>query len=71
MCCVLANSSHPKNEADKSGSGIGLEQVLKRLELTYPGRYEWQHSVSEDEKEYNSILVLNHCQHESEMCNLR
>ena len=28
--------------------------------LTYPGRYEWQHSVSEDEKEYKSILVINH-----------
>ena len=60
VCCEIANSYHPKNEADKSGSGIGLEQVRKRLELTYPGRYEWQHSVSEDEKEYKSILVINH-----------
>ena len=36
VCCEIANSYHPKNEADKSGSGIGLEQVRKRLELTYP-----------------------------------
>ena len=58
--CEITNSYHPKSVADKSGSGIGLEQVRKRLELTYPGRYEWQHSVSEDEKEYKSILVINH-----------
>ena len=58
--CEIANSYHPKNEADKSGSGIGLEQVLKRLELTYPGRYAWQHGVSEDGKEYKSVLVINH-----------
>ena len=58
--CEIANSYHPKNEADKSGSGIGLEQVRKRLELTYPGRYAWQHGVSEDGKEYKSVLVINH-----------
>lgn len=57
--CEIVNSHHPKNQADKSGSGIGLEQVSKRLELTYPGCYEWQHGVSEDGKEYKSILVIN------------
>ena len=58
--CEITNSYHPKSEADKSGSGIGLEQVGKRLELTYPGRYAWQHGVSEDGKEYKSVLVINH-----------
>ncbi|MCD8183535.1 MAG: sensor histidine kinase [Bacteroides sp.] len=56
--CEITNSYHPKNEADKSGSGIGLEQVRKRLELTYPGRYEWQQGVSE--KEYKSILSIRY-----------
>ncbi|WP_018668277.1 sensor histidine kinase [Bacteroides gallinarum] len=56
--CEICNSYHPKNEADKSGSGIGLEQVQKRLELTYPGQYEWRHGVSEDGKEYKSVLVI-------------
>ncbi len=58
--CEIVNSYHPKNEADKSGSGIGLEQVRKRLELTYPDRYEWQQGVNEDGKEYKSVLVINH-----------
>lgn len=56
--CEITNSYHPKNNADKSGSGIGLEQVRKRLELTYPGRYDWQHGVSEDGKEYKSVLSM-------------
>lgn len=56
--CKITNSYHPKSEADKSGSGIGLEQVRKRLELTYPGRYEWQHGVSENGKEYVSNLII-------------
>ena len=60
ICCKICNSYHPKNEADKSGSGIGLEQVRKRLELTYPGQYQWQHSVNEDGKEYESVLVIKH-----------
>ena len=46
--CEITNSYHPKSVADKSGSGIGLEQVRKRLELTYPDRYDWQQGVSED-----------------------
>lgn len=54
--CDIRNSYHPKSTSDKSGSGIGLEQVRKRLELTYPGRYEWKHGVSEDGKEYYSVL---------------
>lgn len=57
--CEIINSYHPKSQADKSGNGIGLEQVRKRLELTYPGRYTWLHEVSEDGKEYTSKLLIN------------
>jgi len=31
------NTSFPKNESDISGSGIGLDNLRKRLELFYPG----------------------------------
>lgn len=56
--CEITNSYHPKAETDKSGSGIGLEQVSKRLELIYPGRYQWQRGTSKDKKEYSSKLVI-------------
>ena len=58
--CVISQTSVFASEADKSGSGIGLEQVGKRLELTYPGRYEWKHGISEDGKEYKSVLTINY-----------
>lgn len=57
--CEIVNSYHPKTDTDKSGSGIGLEQVQKRLELLYPDRYQWQCSVSSDKKVYSSRLVIN------------
>lgn len=59
VTCDIRNSYHPKTETDKSGSGIGLEQVSKRLELTYPGRYEWTRGVSSDRTEYRSTLIIH------------
>ena len=55
--CEIRNSYHPKTNTDKSGSGIGLEQVRKRLELSYPGRYQWDKAISPDGKEYISKLL--------------
>ena len=57
--CIIRNSNYPKSATDKSGSGIGLEQVQKRLELLYAGHYEWQHQVSPDQKEYSSVLTID------------
>lgn len=56
--CTIRNSNHPKTETDKSGSGIGLEQVQKRLELVYPGAYKWDKHLSNDEKEYYSTITI-------------
>lgn len=33
------NSNYPKTAADRSGSGIGIENMRKRLDLIYHGRY--------------------------------
>lgn len=33
------NRNLPKNETDRSGSGIGLQNIKKRLQLIYPGGY--------------------------------
>lgn len=39
ICCYIENSYFPKTETDRSGSGIGLENLKKRLELLYPEKY--------------------------------
>ena len=59
VTCNIRNSNHPKNEADKSGSGIGLEQVSKRLELIYPNQFEWKRGLTDDNKTYQSILTIH------------
>lgn len=56
--CTITNSNFPKNSSDKSGSGIGLEQVRRRLELLYPKRYEWQRGICDDGRSYRSELTI-------------
>jgi len=42
------NTNYPKDDADRSGSGIGLENTRRRLDLLYPGRYQWEQSLEGD-----------------------
>ena len=56
--CEIVNSSYPKNAEDKSGSGIGLAQVQKRLDIMYEGKYLWDKGNDPDNKEYHSYLIL-------------
>jgi hypothetical protein len=39
------NTYFPKDRSDKSGSGIGLQNLMQRLELIYPGRYEFSKTI--------------------------
>ena len=57
--CEIENTNHPKTQADKSGSGIGLEQVKKRLALTYPGHYRWQQGPNAEGTLYRSTLIID------------
>lgn len=58
VTCEILNSNFPKGGADKSGSGIGLMQVQRRLELAYPGNYEWNKGVNSDGSTYISRLTI-------------
>ena len=39
VICQIENSNFPKTDTDRSGSGIGIENLRKRLQLVYPGRH--------------------------------
>ena len=59
ITCDIHNTCYPKRENDKSGSGIGLEQVSRRLELMYPDRYTWEKGTTADGKHYYSKITIN------------
>ena len=60
ITCEIENTNFPKRDNDKSGSGIGLEQVSKRLELLYPGRHKWEKGTRDnDTKYYSKITIYN------------
>jgi sensor histidine kinase YesM len=45
---IASNNNYPKDQSDKSGSGLGLENLKKRLELIYPRRHELMYGVSDN-----------------------
>lgn len=56
--CRIENSNFPKRHNDVSGSGVGLDQVQRRLELIYPHRYVWNKGVYDNGRCYRSILTI-------------
>ncbi len=56
--CEIVNTNFPKTSNDRSGHGIGLQQVQQRLNSVYPGKYSWSHGVSEEDGMYHSEIVL-------------
>lgn len=45
--CIIRNTNFPKTEQDRSGSGIGLEQLCKRLEAQYKDKYTYKAEVKD------------------------
>ena len=59
IVCDISNSNHPKTAGDHSGHGIGMQQVQRRLDLSYPGQYRWEHGASEDGAVYHSCITIH------------
>ena len=56
--CNLENSYFPKSEEhDKSGSGIGIENMKRRLELIYPGKHSY--TIKVEDNVYKSRIIIN------------
>ena len=52
------NGNYPRTETDRSGSGIGLKNIQKRLELIYPEGYTFTKGVEGSEFIARLILKL-------------
>lgn len=63
----IKNSNFPKNNSDKSGHGIGLKQVAKRLDLAYKDKYEWIKGVDDLNKIYYSKIII----YDTKLCDNR
>ena len=42
VTCLVENSCYPKDNTDRSGSGIGITNLKRRLDLLYPGAYSFE-----------------------------
>ena len=51
------NTNYPKDDADRSGSGIGIENPRRRLDLMYADHYSWQQWLEDDI--YHVRVTLN------------
>lgn len=45
---TIKNDNFPKRADDKSGSGIGLQNVEKRLELLYANKFQFEYRLEEE-----------------------
>lgn len=58
LTCEIKNSNYPKTQQDRSGHGIGLQQVERRLNLSYPQRHTWKKGITYNGKQYYSKIEI-------------
>ncbi len=42
VSCLVENTFFPKDESDRSGSGIGIKNLCRRLDMLYPDDYSFE-----------------------------
>lgn len=57
LICSIKNSRFPKSDSDRSGSGIGLSNLTRRLDMIYPGRYILEYGPA-GEADYRALLCI-------------
>ena len=57
IICRVENSNHPKAITDRSGSGIGLMNLKRRLEFLYEGKYSLVTDIID--KKYVAELIIH------------
>ena len=55
---AIENSNYPKTKEERSGHGIGLKQVERRLELAYSGKYRWEKKYDSKMNIYSSKIII-------------
>ena len=57
LICRIKNSYFPKSgDSDRSGSGIGLSNLTRRLEMLYPGRHTFEYG--QNGEAYTALLCI-------------
>ena len=53
---ICENTNFPKSDTDRSGSGIGLENTRRRMDLIYKDRYTWEQTL--EDNIYKIIITI-------------
>lgn len=54
----IKNSNYPKTDPERQGHGIGLRQVKTRLDLIYPGKYDWTTNIDNNSNIYMTKMII-------------
>lgn len=57
VICTVENSYYPKTDLDRTGSGIGVQNLQQRLPLIYPDRYTFR--TEKISNTYFAQLIIN------------
>ena len=56
VTCLVENTAFPKDDRDRSGSGIGIKNLCRRLDMLYPGKYSFEYGRVQNM--YRSLLRI-------------